>query len=275
MKGTATNLNAPAALGPNHIPTSFSAALLASAMRCTPNGTTGASRNYNRRRGCAVGVWEGNGGVGVGWRGDSVKRERISISDGVPTPRPHPREKKDKSSPVGSKSKEKKTRRRDEKSTPARKGQKRSTAILVEIAGPRRLLNLEDEDWEDGPRNLQLEKWVDLNANQKRDPDSVKGAHRGQRPGERRVPEVQPLVQLRNKALGHSISGQGSPLDCEWTAWIFYFPKIQIVGSAKRALQTCNRNHMPKNEYRIKGGRSTSTEPERFPINCVEAFCST
>jgi hypothetical protein len=147
MKGTATNLNAPAAaLGPNHIPTSFSAAL---AMRCALNGTTGASRNYNRRRGCVVGVWEGNGGVGVGWRGDSVKRERISISDGYAErreekrgaritkqrqgatflyppmnfpesqPRAHPSSrKKDKSSPIGSKSKEKKTRRRNDKSTP-------------------------------------------------------------------------------------------------------------------------------------------------------------
>jgi hypothetical protein len=74
-----TNLNAPAAaLGPNHIPTSFPAALPANAMRCTPNGAAGASRNQDSKRAwraCAGREGGGKGGVGVGRRGVSgIKR---------------------------------------------------------------------------------------------------------------------------------------------------------------------------------------------------------
>jgi hypothetical protein len=74
-----THLNAPAALGPNHMPMSFPAALPASAMRCTPNDAAGASRNQERRRACkacAEGERAGNGGGGVGWRGGSGEKRQ-------------------------------------------------------------------------------------------------------------------------------------------------------------------------------------------------------
>jgi hypothetical protein len=51
MNEKLTNLKVPAAaLGPNHIPTSYPAAFPVSTMRCRPNGTTGASRNHEMRR---------------------------------------------------------------------------------------------------------------------------------------------------------------------------------------------------------------------------------
>jgi hypothetical protein len=76
------HLNAPAAaLGPNHMPTSFPAALPASAMRCTPNGAAGASRNHERSRACracAARERGGKGTGGVGWRGGSKRQRDVS-----------------------------------------------------------------------------------------------------------------------------------------------------------------------------------------------------
>jgi hypothetical protein len=83
MNEKQTNLNAPAiALGPNHIPTSFPAALLASAMRCTPNGAAGASRSHESRRGCSAyagRVGGGKGAMDVEWRDGSKGRRYVSI----------------------------------------------------------------------------------------------------------------------------------------------------------------------------------------------------
>jgi hypothetical protein len=73
-----TNLNATAAgLGPNHIPTSFPA----NAMRCTPNGAVGASRNQDSKRAwraCAGRERGGKDGVRVRRRGGSVGERHVS-----------------------------------------------------------------------------------------------------------------------------------------------------------------------------------------------------
>jgi hypothetical protein len=61
------HLKAPtAALGPNHMPTSFPAAFPTSAMRCTPNGTADASRNHERSRACRACAVRERGGKGTG-----------------------------------------------------------------------------------------------------------------------------------------------------------------------------------------------------------------
>jgi hypothetical protein len=60
----------------------FPATLPASAMRCTPNGAAGASRNHESWRACNACMGRlggGNGVVGVEWRGGSREKSR-SIS---------------------------------------------------------------------------------------------------------------------------------------------------------------------------------------------------
>ncbi|KAJ7846156.1 hypothetical protein B0H13DRAFT_2363177 [Mycena leptocephala] len=86
VNGCMGKLTAPAALGPNHIPTSFPA-FSASAMRCMPNGADGASRNQESKRACkACGGREGGwkGAVGLGGGKVLEKEDPVSVGGSAP-----------------------------------------------------------------------------------------------------------------------------------------------------------------------------------------------